>query len=226
MASRTAVSALPWHQCSAATLETLDVERRAGVVVAARALPADRGASDRAFRHSGTRKRRYLRTSLRVARSGAVLRLLAPDERREPLDTEAGVLCAVWNAGDEGDETASAYALPPPARAMPLVSQGRRSPAASSGRPRSRAVSSDVHRMENSSAGSMSMNDAVELLNDSPRRSKDGATRALDLSHPPRDKLSLRECDGEAFSMERERERESGEQSKRCSWVRVGSLVS
>jgi hypothetical protein len=68
----------------------------------------------------------------------------------------------------------------------------------------------------------------VELLNDSPRRSKDGATRALDLSHPPRDKLSLRECDGEAFSMEseRERERKSDEQCKRCPWVQVGSLLS
>jgi hypothetical protein len=183
------VSALPWHQCSAGTL---DVDRRAGVVVvAARTLPA-RGARDRAFRNSGTRKRKYLRTSLLVARSGAVRGLLA------------GVRCAVWNTGDnEGDETAFVYMIPSP------PSQGRRSPAqSSSGRPRSRAVSSEVHRMENSSAGSMSMNDAVELWNDSPRpesrRSKDGATRAcLDLSHPPREKLSLR--GGDFFSMERAR---------------------
>jgi hypothetical protein len=202
MASRTAVSALPWHQCSAGTL---DVDRRAGVVVvAARTLPA-RGARDRAFRNSGTRKRKYLRTSLLVARSGAVRGLLA------------GVRCAVWNTGDnEGDETAFVYMIPSP------PSQGRRSPAqSSSGRPRSRAVSSEVHRMENSSAGSMSMNDAVELLNDSQRpasrRSKDGATRALDLSHPPREKLSLR--GGDFFSMERARVSNARE-----ALVRVGCL--
>jgi hypothetical protein len=215
---------LPWHQCSA-TLETLDVDRRAGVVVvAARALTVpDRGARDRAFRHSGARKRRYLSSSLRVARSGAVLGL-APGERREPplpLGAEVGVLGAEWNTGDEAEEeTTSAYAMPPPSstRAMlPLGKQGRRrsSLASSSGRPESRPASSDdVHRMENSSAGSMSMKDAVELLNDSPswhastptRSRDDGATRALDLSQPPREKLSLRDGDGGAcFSMEWER---------------------
>jgi len=52
----------------------------------------------------------------------------------------------------------------------------------------------------------MSMKDAVELLNDSPRpawtsrrRSKDGA---LHLGHPPRERLSLR--DGEASMEESE----------------------
>ncbi|GJN19992.1 hypothetical protein PR202_gb07313 [Eleusine coracana subsp. coracana] len=171
--------------------------RRAGVVVAvpASALPPPgRGASDRALRHSGARKRRYLSSSLLVAISVLVL------ERREPLhDAEAGVLCAEWkNAGDEAE-----VEMP----AMPLGSSpGRRRSStapARSGRPESL---SDVHRMENSSAGSMSMKDAVELLNDSPRTtsrcSKDGATRALDRSHPPpREKLSLRDGDGEAFSM-------------------------
>lgn len=227
MASRTAVSALPWHQCSAATLDTLDVDRRAGVAVfAASALPPCRGASDRAFRHSGTRKRRYLSSIRLVAISGVVLGLLLPLR-----GAEAGVLCAVWNIGEEGDETASAYATPASSRlAMPLGSQGRRRSSAalvSIGRPES----SDVHRMEKSSAGSMSMKDAVELLKDSPRhasmasrRSNDGATRALpDLRHPlPRDKLSLRDGDGEAFSMVRERERERelahGEQCKRGLW--------
>jgi hypothetical protein len=65
------------------------------------------------------------------------------------------------------------------------------------------------------------MNDAVELLNDSQRpasrRSKDGATRALDLSHPPREKLSLR--GGDFFSMERARVSNARE-----ALVRVGCL--
>uniref|UniRef100_A0A0A9C611 Uncharacterized protein n=1 Tax=Arundo donax TaxID=35708 RepID=A0A0A9C611_ARUDO len=103
MASRTAVSALPWHQYSPA----LDVDRRAGV--AARVL--DRGVntrtgsrSARAFRHSGTRKRRYLSSSRLVASSAALG--LAPG-RREKLITEAGVLCAVWNAGDEATDASA-----------------------------------------------------------------------------------------------------------------------
>lgn len=214
MASRTAVSALPWHQYSAA-LVALDVDRRAGVA----ATDLDRGTENAragtrsalALRHSGTRKRRYLSSSLRVASSGCLAPPPPAGRREEPI-TEAGVLRAVWNAGDE----------PADALAMPVGSQvGRKPPSSEKKSPavarsvehdpahgdglKSRAPSSSVvHRIENSSSGSMSMKDAVELLNDSPRptpltsrRSKDdGAHRALHLGHPPREKLSLR--DGEA----------------------------
>nr|CAB3495409.1 unnamed protein product [Digitaria exilis] len=95
-----------------------------------------------------------------------------------------------------------------------LASSGEHAPAAQGGA-RSNPTSSDVHRIEKSSSGSMSMKDAVELLNDSPRppvawtsrRSKDGAQRALLLGHPPQEKLSLR--DGEA-SMEEQASTQHG----------------
>ena len=220
MASRTAVSAWPWHQCSAA-LEALDVDRRAGVAAASglgRGAENTRAGSRSALalRHSGTRKRRYRRSSLRAAGRG--LAAQPPERRAEPV-AQAGVLRAVWNAGDEPADATSALFAPPTSRAaMPLGSRGRRpssaktSPAlASSGeqggpRSRSRPPSSGVHRIENSSSGSMSMKDAVELLNDSPRpawtsrrRSKDDGALHLG-GHPPRERLSLR--DGEA-SMEK-----------------------
>ena len=103
MASRTAVSAWPWHQCSAA-LEALDVDRRAGVAAASglgRGAENTRAGSRSALalRHSGTRKRRYRRSSLRVAGR--------PGRRAEPV-ADAGVLRAVWNAA--GDEPADASA--------------------------------------------------------------------------------------------------------------------
>jgi hypothetical protein len=241
MASRTATSALPWHQYSAAADEALDVDRRAGVVGTAL---LERGAENTrpgtgtgsrsalALRHRGTRKRRYLSRILRVASSG-LLAPPAPGRREAELITDAGVLCAVWNAaGDEHAEDASAYDEPPTtSRARP--SQGRRRlssekitrPAllASSGeqhaapaggcRPKWNPSSSDVvHRIENSSSGSMSMKDAVELLKDSPRvastTSRRSNDRGLHLGHPPREKLSLR--DGEGASMEREREQAHG----------------
>ena len=219
MASRTAVSAWPWHQCSAA-LEALDVDRRAGVAAASGGL--DRGAENTragsrsalALRHSGTRKRRYRRSSLRAAGSG--LAAQPPGRRAEPV-AQAGVLRAVWNAGDEPADATSALFAPPTSRAaMPLGSRGRRpssaktSPAlASSGEQGGpRPPSSGVHRIENSSSGSMSMKDAVELLNDSPRpawtsrrRSKDDGALHLG-GHPPRERLSLR--DGEASMEESE----------------------
>lgn len=141
MASRTSTSALPWHQYSAAPDEEAldDVDRRAGVVASAL---EDRGAENTrpgtgtgsrrsalALRHSGTRKRRYLSRILRVASSG----LLAPPapapgrrDREAEMITDAGVLCAVWNAaGDEHpDDAASAYDDPPITSRTP-PSQGR-----------------------------------------------------------------------------------------------------
>lgn len=238
MASRTATSALPWHQYSgAAADEALDVDRRAGVVAtsallergAENARPGTGSRSVLALRHRGTRKRRYLSRILRVASSG----LAPPAGRREEelITDDAGVLCAVWNAGDE-------HADASPASRAPSASQGRRRlssektrPALASsgehagpacgGRPKWNPSSSDVHRIEKSSSGSMSMNDdAVELLKDSTsvaaastssRRSKDGADndRGLHLlGHPPREKLSQR--DGEV-SMESERASSRGQ---------------
>jgi len=240
MASCTATSALPWHQYSAAPD---DVDRRAGVVVATALL--ERGAENTrpgtgtgsrsalALRHRGTRKRRYLSRILRVASSG-LLAPPAPGRGEAELITNAGVLCAVWNAGDEHAD-ASAYDEPPITSRVPpsqgrwrrlssekitrpalLASSGEQHAPARGGRPKWNPSSSDVvHRIENSSSGSMSTKDAVELLKDSPRAaastSRRSNDRGLHLGHPPREKLSLR--DGEA-SMERERERASARHGK------------
>nr|CAB3500306.1 unnamed protein product [Digitaria exilis] len=236
MASRTAVSALPWHQYSDAH-DALDVDRRAGVAAAASEDLDDRVAEENtlagarrsalALRHSGARNRRYLSSSLRVAIRGG---LASPGRRCEELKLiteEAGVLRAVWNAGDDPADSSSGMPLGSSQGRRRLSSEktspalarsGEHAPAAHGGARSKPPSSDDVHRIEKSSSGSMSMKDAVELLNDSPRpaawtsrRSKDrGAHRgALLLGHPPREKLSLRE--GEASMEERAGEGSFGE---------------
>lgn len=201
MASRTATSALPWHQYSAAAdgdgdgEEALDVDRRAGVAVASALVrgaekntrPAGTGSrrSALALRHRGTRKRRYLSRILRVASSG----LAPPAGRRAELATDAaGVLCAVWNAGEEHADASQGRRRLSSENTRPALagSSGELHAPAARGRPKrspSPSDDDDVHRIENScSSGSMSMKekDAVELLKDSPRaasasrRSNDG----------------------------------------------------
>lgn len=195
MASRTATSALPWHQYSAAAdgdgEEALDVDRRAGVAVASALVrgaekntrPAGTGSrrSALALRHRGTRKRRYLSRILRVASSG----LAPPAGRRAELATDAaGVLCAVWNAGEEHADASQGRRRLSSENTRPALagSSGELHAPAARGRPKrspSPSDDDDVHRIENSSSGSMSMKekDAVELLKDSPRAASASASR-------------------------------------------------
>ena len=225
MASRTAVSALPWHH----SMLDVDVDARAGLAGATLGLGAENRRSALAFRYSGIRNRRYCtsifhdddaRPRLPAAKSGGGLAaaFLLPATPLRPL--EAGVLWAERYSGDEGDGDRGALL----GRSATAGSLGRRRPLRMTwlaltstgdggsllppppGKPNSKSLSVAVvfvvHRMEKSSAGSMSMKD-LELPKELPRsasarRSNDGAGAPL-LSHP-REKLSPR-CCSEATSM-------------------------
>ena len=244
MASRTAVSALPWHH------SMLDVDARAGLAGATLGLGAENRRSALAFRYSGIRNRRYCtsifhddddaRPSLPAAKSGGGLAaaFLLPATPLRPL--EAGVLWAERYSGDEGDgdrgallgrsATAGSLGRRRPLRMtwLALISTGDGGsllppPPPPPGKPNSKSLSVAVvfvvHRMEKSSAGSMSMKD-LELPKELPRsaptrRSNDGAG-APRLSHP-QEKLSPR-CCSEATSMSERR-------AARCRSTAVGGDV-
>lgn len=109
MASRTAVSALPWHH------SMLDVDARAGLAGATLGLGAENRRSALTFRYSGIRNRRYCtsifhddgRPRLPAAKSGGGLAeaFLPPATPLLPLEhelSEAGVLWAEWYRGALG----------------------------------------------------------------------------------------------------------------------------
>jgi hypothetical protein len=92
MASRTAVSALPWHH------SMLDVDARAGLAGATLGLGPENRRRALTLRYSGIRNLRYC-TSIFHDDDG---------DRRPRLPgafllSEAGVLWAERNSGDEGD---------------------------------------------------------------------------------------------------------------------------
>lgn len=226
MASRTAVSALPWHQLGLG-LE-LDVDPRAGLSGATRGrLGAGNRRMALTFRYSGIRNRRYC-SSIFHDDARLPLPAVLPPEHDEPGDGEAGVLSwAERNSGDHGAlGESAARSWRPPERLRQAGSLGRRRPSRMTrlaltstgdggsllpppppGSPKSKSLSVStgavvVHLMEKSSPGSMSMND-LELPKEWPRsaasrRSNDGAG-ALRFSHP-REKLSPR-CSSGATSM-------------------------
>jgi hypothetical protein len=99
MASRTAVSALPWHQ------STLEVDPRPGLPAAGATLLrlCLGGASALAFRYSGMRNRTYLSSTFHgddPRRAGRALAWLLIT--LEHALSERGVLWAEWNSGDAG----------------------------------------------------------------------------------------------------------------------------
>ena len=247
MASRTAVSALPWHHSMLDVDVDVDVDARAGLAGATLGLGAENRRSALTFRYSGMRNRRYCtsifhddddaRPRLPAAKSGGGLAaaFLLPATPLRPL--EAGVLWAERYSGDEGGGDRGALL----GRSATAGSLGRRRPLRMTwlaltstgdggsllppppGKPNSKSLSVAVvfvvHRMEKSSAGSMSMKD-LELPKELPRsasarRSNDGAGAPL-LSHP-REKLSPR-CCSEATSMSERR-------AARCRSTAVGGDV-
>lgn len=200
MASRTAVSALPWHQ------SRLDADARAGLAGATRGRRLGAGSRRRALtlRYSGRRNRRYCSGIFHHDERLPAAAALPPQHGLG--DGEAGALRAERNSGSPGTRrpsrmtrrlaltsTGDGGSLPPPTPTPPGIIS-----------PNSKSLSGGgaavaVHRMEKSAAGSMSMNDDLELPKEWPRSasatrcSSDGARAPRFASHP-REKLSPRRC--------------------------------
>jgi hypothetical protein len=110
MASRTAVSALPWHQSTLDVVDTRPGLPAAGATLACLRL-GDGGASALAFRYSGIRNRTYLSSTFHgddPRRTGRALPWLLIV--LEHALSERGVLCAEWNSGDDGADHRAAPA--------------------------------------------------------------------------------------------------------------------
>lgn len=197
MASRTAVSALPWHHSTP----------RAGLAMAAVAAGATLclGASAFTFLYSGIRIRRHLSSTLFHGADdedevlpARLLLFLALEH--ELIDT--GVLCAERNRGDaDADALGASRArrnIKQSASSCAAAEQGRKiwlalttsifgdGGSSGRGRPKEKSLAGAgavAQRMEKSSGSSSMSSSMKEEERGLPRRSKDGGAWAR-VSHP------------------------------------------
>lgn len=112
MASWTAVSALPWHH------STLDVDPRDGLATGATVVCLCVGAAGAlAFRYRGSMNRTYLSSTFDGDSPRLVGRALACLlVALEHALGGRGVLCAVWNSGEDGADVRGASGMASEAR--------------------------------------------------------------------------------------------------------------